>query len=93
MKKFLSVFILFISLVSLSAKAAEYPLRAWQLGKTGEVTLTFDVDSDGIPNNINVEKSNPKGFFERSAFNAVKEMRFEKSKPEVGRVITVRFEK
>ena len=93
MKKILAGIIFFLSFVSLNSSAAEYPLRAWQLGKTGEVTLTFDVDSSGIPCNISVKKSKPEGFFERAAFNAVKEMRFEKSKPESGRLITVKFEK
>jgi len=61
--------------------------------KSGSVTLSFSVSNDGKPIDISVVKSEPKGFFERSAINALKEQKFPASDVGKKKEITVRFEK
>ncbi|WP_288496893.1 energy transducer TonB [uncultured Erwinia sp.] len=92
----IKILALLVGLLSLSCNAADsasYPLRAWQLGKTGSVTVKFDVDKNGVAENFRIVESSPKGFFERSAINAVKAQKFQPGKPDKDRELTVKFEK
>ncbi|WP_338570372.1 TonB family protein [Erwinia billingiae] len=93
MKRIIITLLVFLFIPTASGYAASYPLRAWQLGKSGEVTVKFDVNKLGKAENFLIVKSNPKGFFERSAVDAVKEMAFDKDHPVTGREITIKYEK
>lgn len=56
-----------------------YPQRARALGLEGWVMLSFAVDANGdvVPGSIEAVNSQPPGYFERSALNAVRRMNFE----------------
>ena len=93
MKKIIISLLIYLFLPVSLSYAASYPLRAWQLGKSGEVTVKFDVNNLGKTENIRIKESNPQGFFERSSVDAVKEMTFDKNHPVTGREIIIKYEK
>ncbi|MDO9540820.1 MAG: energy transducer TonB, partial [Kiritimatiellia bacterium] len=53
-----------------------YPVTARMKGIEGEVTLVCIVRPDGSTDNVQVSSSEPKGGFDASAINAVKNWRF-----------------
>ncbi|HTV51376.1 MAG TPA: TonB family protein [Steroidobacteraceae bacterium] len=57
--------------------APEYPDDALDKRISGSVTIEFTVDEKGVPRNVHVTDSRPKGIFDRAAMNAVIRWRFE----------------
>ena len=69
-------------LIVTTAPTPIYPQRARSLGLEGWVMLSFSVDADGnvVPGSASAVNSQPPGYFERSALNAVRRMNFENSR-------------
>ncbi|WP_261666985.1 TonB family protein [Erwinia mallotivora] len=88
----ISIFVCIMLMTGFS-HAASYPQKAWELNKSGEVTVRYDVNKYGRAENFKIMKSEPEGFFERSAIEAVKEMNFEINRPEINRETTVKFKR
>lgn len=78
-------------LVSTSTPEPFYPLRARSLNLEGWVLLNFSVDPAGavIGNSIEIIQTQPPGYFERSATNAARRLRFENTQDRV--VDDIRF--
>ena len=57
--------------------APSYPVQARIAGQTGHVELSFRVDSNGRPIDIEIEEAHPRRVFERSAISAIKKWRFD----------------
>ncbi|MCK5832009.1 MAG: energy transducer TonB [Methylococcales bacterium] len=55
-----------------------YPLKAVKQRIEGYVKINFTVNEKGLPININIVKSRPKGVFERVAVDALKHWRFQR---------------
>jgi protein TonB len=55
-----------------------YPREAKHAQIEGTVYLQFDINKRGIPTNISVLESKPKGVFDQAAINAVKKWRYAK---------------
>ncbi|MCO7222935.1 energy transducer TonB [Pleionea sp. CnH1-48] len=53
-----------------------YPPYALNIGLEGQVRLSFDIDTQGIPTNIKVIESKPLGVFDCSAIGAVEHWRY-----------------
>lgn len=54
-----------------------YPHRAFTRGIEGSATLTFSISEKGEVQDVRVIKSDPRGYFERSAISAVKRRKYE----------------
>jgi periplasmic protein TonB len=54
-----------------------YPDRAARENKEGFVTLLFDINSSGDPENIRVVESEPRGYFEKSAKRALAKWKYQ----------------
>ena len=87
------IFSLFLLSASFNSGAANYSEKAWVMDKSGSVTLSFFVDEKGKATDISVIKSEPKGFFERSAISALKEKSFDSIDYGKRKEITVKFQK
>jgi len=59
-----------------------YPQVAARDGVQGFVTLSFDINSQGDPINVQVIKAEPRGYFERSAKKAVRKWKYSPQKEE-----------
>jgi len=77
---------------------AKYPRKAAMSGTQGWVKFKFDIDANGIPRNIRVLESYPKGFFERDVLKVVPKWRFgisdkdsKQVKPEQDAIYRYRF--
>jgi len=57
--------------------APEYPAEARQRNISGYVTLKILVGVGGIVENVEVEESEPRGFFDQAAMKSVKSWKFE----------------
>lgn len=55
----------------------EYPSAARNKGMAGEVIVKVRISSNGIVEEVKVEKADPPGIFEESAIKAIKNWRFE----------------
>jgi protein TonB len=55
----------------------EYPAEARSRGVSGFVMLKIFVGANGFVEEVKVEKSEPNGFFENAAINAIRSWRFE----------------
>jgi TonB family protein len=53
-----------------------FPRSAMASGQEGWVRMQVDVERDGVPLNIRVVDSSPKGIFEEAAVASMKEFRF-----------------
>ncbi|OHU84600.1 MULTISPECIES: M56 family metallopeptidase [Pseudoalteromonas] len=53
-----------------------YPAEAANAGQTGYVTLQFTIDGRGHTNNIEIVDAQPKGVFEQSAVNALRQWQY-----------------
>lgn len=69
-----------IGLIPIFKVPPRYPHRAKMLKKTGYVKLQFIIDTKGETKNIKVIEANPKGFFEKSAIEALGKWKF---KPQI----------
>ena len=71
-------------LVAVGIPQAIYPLRARSVGLEGWVMLRFTVDEDGqvVSNTIQTVDAQPPGYFELSARNAARRLRFENTREE-----------
>ena len=70
--------------VAIERRAPEYPVRARMAGVTGYVELSFQVDSEGSPFDIEIEASHPRRVFEKSSLRALKRWRFDRSTRSTG---------
>lgn len=57
----------------------KYPVQAAKDNVFGHVVLTFDVDSSGDVNNVNVVSSQPKGVFDQVSIAALSQWRYQAS--------------
>jgi protein TonB len=57
--------------------APEYPAEARQKGVSGHVILRLLVGTSGMVESVKVDASEPSGFFDQAAMNAVRSWRFE----------------
>ena len=64
-------------LVGINTPQPAYPPEARRSGTTGEVVLSFTVNTDGSVSNIDIVSARPRGVFERSAQAAVRRWRFQ----------------
>ena len=55
-----------------------YPIKAVKQRIEGYVKMSFTVNEKGLPININIVKSKPKGVFEKVAVDALKHWRFQR---------------
>lgn len=56
----------------------KYPVKAVKRGIEGYVKMSFTVNEEGLPININIVKSKPKGVFEKVAVDALKYWKFQR---------------
>jgi len=67
-----------------------YPAAAKKQGISGNVVLLVDVDAQGKPTHVAIERSSPAGVFDAAALDAVRQWRFEpalrQGQPVAGRV-------
>ena len=56
--------------------APKYPKEAFSTGTEGSVDLKFDISSEGKPINIQITRSWPKGVFDKSATEAIRQWTF-----------------
>lgn len=61
----------------ISSAQPEYPREALRDSVSGEVTVSFTVNSDGSVSNANVVSANPRNVFDRAALAAIRKWRFE----------------
>lgn len=66
----------------------EYPRRALDMRLDGYVVVTFDVNSDGRVENINIIEANPNNIFNRSVTTAMKKWKY---KPISAKGLTVKI--
>ena len=64
-------------LVPISTPQPAYPPEAARAGTSGEVVLSFTVNTDGSVGNIDIVSARPRGVFERNAQAAVRRWRFQ----------------
>lgn len=73
-----------------AASPPQYPQDALAQGIGGMVVLLVDVDAQGKPAKVNVDKSEPQGVFDAAAVEAVRKWRFnpalENGKPVASRI-------
>lgn len=74
-----------------------YPKHAAEQGIDGRVVLVVDIDAEGRPLDVDVEKSEPAGVFDQAAIDAVRQWQFspavEDGRPVPGRVrVPIHFE-
>lgn len=60
----------------ISREAPRYPSRALKTGTEGWVQVRFVIDTKGVPTNVTVAASEPKGTFDQAAIKSVKKWRF-----------------
>ncbi len=74
-----------------------YPTRAQRQGLEGQVTLSFTIDEQGRPTDIEVVEAEPKRIFEREAMQALRRWKYQ---PQIidgvavqqpGRMVTIEF--
>ena len=65
------------TLVAVSTPEPMYPPQARRMRTSGEVVLSFTVQTDGSVGDIDIVSARPRGAFERSAQAAVRRWRFE----------------
>jgi protein TonB len=64
-------------LVAVSTPQPAFPPEAKRLNTSGEVVVSFTVNSDGSVSNIDIISARPRGVFERNVQAAVRKWRFE----------------
>ena len=64
-------------LVAVSTPQPAYPPEAQRAGASGEVVITFTVNSDGSVSNIDIVSARPRGMFERTVQTAVRRWKFQ----------------
>jgi protein TonB len=65
------------ALVAVSTPQPAYPPEARRAGASGEVTVSFTVNTDGSVDNIDIVSAKPRGMFDRSVQSAVRRWRFQ----------------
>lgn len=60
----------------ISREAPRYPSRALKTNTEGWVQVSFTINTKGIPSNVSVVESEPKGIFDSAAVKSVKKWRF-----------------
>ena len=64
-------------LVAISTPQPAFPPEAQRAGASGEVVITFTVNSDGSVSNIDTVSARPRGMFERTVQTAVRRWKFQ----------------
>ena len=59
------------------APSPAYPPQAERSGASGEVVVSFTVNTDGSVSDIQIVSSRPRGVFDRSVQTAVRKWRFQ----------------
>ncbi len=68
-----------------------YPERARALGIEGTVKIQFDVNNDGLLENVQVISATPRNVFEREIRQVTRRWRYESGKPGKNLVVTIQF--
>lgn len=68
-----------------------YPERARALGIEGTVKIRFDVNDDGLLENVQVISASPRNVFERDVRQITRRWRYESGKPGKNIVVTIQF--
>lgn len=74
-----------------------YPSRAMKQGLEGYVVMSFTIDQQGRPTDINVIEANPRRVFEREAMQALRKWKYQpkvvdgKSIAQVGQTVRLEF--
>jgi protein TonB len=71
--------------------APDYPERALRADTEGSVTLTLTIGPDGRVTKAVVVTSNPEGWFDKAALEAVKKWKYRPPKREITRDVTIDF--
>ncbi len=66
----------------ISRSVPKYPSRAQSSGVEGWVSVSFMINTKGIPEEIKIVESQPEGVFDKSAIKAVKKWRFSPARNE-----------
>ena len=64
-------------LVPISTPQPAYPPEAMRAGTTGEVVISFTVNTDGSVSNVELVSAKPRGVFERNVQSTVRRWRFQ----------------
>lgn len=83
--------ILALSSFAFADNKLTYPERAWQLHKSGEVKLVYNINGYGNVENIRLVKEDPKGFFERGIRSQMDNWKFQKGNPRKDIKLSVKF--
>ncbi|MFA0085147.1 TonB family protein [Vibrio sp. E150_011] len=81
----------------LHRKEPRYPRRAIQRNVEGYVVMSFTIDVNGRPSDIEVVEANPKRMFEREAMVALKQWKYQpmmvngNAQPRVGQTVKLEF--
>lgn len=90
--RFIIVFVFsFLSIFAFADNKITYPERAWQLHKSGEVELVYNINVYGNVENIRLVKEDPKGFFERGIRSQMDNWKFQKGNPKKDIKLSVKF--
>lgn len=88
------IIVLILSILSdfaIADNKLTYPERAWQLQKSGEVDIIYNIDEYGGVENIRLIKEEPKGFFERGVRSQMGKWKFPKGNPRKDIKLSVKF--
>lgn len=76
-----------------NAVEIEYPSRAWYLNQNGYVKVVYDIDENGLVENIKILESKPAFMFDQAVKKALYKKKFEKNHPKKSVQLTVKFDK
>ncbi|PAV04170.1 hypothetical protein CBG25_07505 [Arsenophonus sp. ENCA] len=71
----------------------DYPDRAWHLNQNGYVKVVYDIDENGLAENIKILESKPAFMFDQAVKKALYKQKFEKNHPKKSVQLTVKFDK
>ncbi|MBD8168626.1 TonB family protein [Erwinia persicina] len=92
MKYLIAVFFSFLMLgCSQQNHNVTYPDHANMLRIGGTVTISYNVNSQGMTEDVRVLNADPSGVFEKTLLNDVRGWRFEKGNPLRDQIITVNY--
>lgn len=92
--KLIRIFIILLLFQPFSnAIEIEYPSRAWYLNQNGYVKVVYDIDENGLVENIKILESKPAFMFDDAVKKALYKQNFEKYNSKKSVQLTVIFEK
>ncbi len=91
MQKFIMALLLIFSTVVNAGNNITYPERAEMLRIGGEISLLYDISSEGKPYNIRVISVNPKYVFDREVTKQITTWRYPKNEPQKNVALRIIF--